>query len=53
MTVRIADQSAEIPIHVSGLTTDYNADFVGDVPLVEPHPSADALSEVSDAHRYG
>ena len=24
------------------------ADFVGDVPLVEPHPSADALMEVAD-----
>jgi acyl-CoA synthetase (AMP-forming)/AMP-acid ligase II/pimeloyl-ACP methyl ester carboxylesterase len=24
------------------------ADFVGDVPLVEPHPSADALLEVAD-----
>ena len=24
------------------------ADFVGDVPLVEPHPSADALREVAD-----
>ncbi len=31
MTVRIANQSAEIPIHVDGLEADYNADFIGDV----------------------